>query len=641
MLASLGGICAKLLFVQGVNASLYEAHAISQDLEDVTLPAERGSILDRNGNELAISVPLTTVCADPYQVANPRQEAQVLTRLVGVPEATLQAELSAPQGFVYLARTIPDAAAARVEKLITDGALAGVYTIQEPKRVDPAGQLAAPILGVVGANGQGLSGLEYKYNELLQGKPGKRVEVVDPAGGQIPGGLKDYQAPVPGDDLVLSIDEPLQYNAEEALARAIVAAQAKSGMALVMDRHTGDLLAVAELTMPNAKEPSTQHEPPALPVWFLPPNVGAGAKKANVASAQPVEAPTASAFTTVYEPGSVQKLITMSAALSDQVIVPSDVFSIPGSYDVAGSTFSDAWAHPTLHWTVSDILAHSSDIGTIEIAQRLGMSKLVDYIHTFGVGEKTDVGFPGESSGLVPGPNQWSGTSIATVPIGQGLAITAVQMLAAYNTIANGGVYVPPRLVDGYIGPNGLEHVFPSAPTHRVVSNQVAQEMTAMLEGVVKVGTGQAANLSPYTVAGKTGTALVPSSTGGYINNYFVSSFAGFVPAEDPAITVMVVVEGTLQYGAEASAPVFAMIARDALQEMGIPPHKPAPPVPGVPPATPYGAEGEAAGPVLPGLQGAPQVQVAGSSQAKTQTKTQTKTMATVQPGTTTAKAGH
>jgi cell division protein FtsI (penicillin-binding protein 3) len=645
MLAGLGGICTKLLFVQGVNASLYQAHAISQDLQDVVLPAERGSILDRNGNELAISVPLTTVCADPYQVANPRQEALALAGLVGVPEATLQAELSAPQGFVYLARTIPDAVAAKVEKLITDGALAGVYTIQEPKRIDPAGQLAAPIIGVVGANEQGLSGLEYKYNSLLEGKPGKRVEVVDPAGGQIPGGLKDYQAPVPGNDLVLSIDEPLQYNAEEALARAIVAAQAKSGMALVMDRHTGDLLAVAELTIPNRREPSTLHEPPALPVWYLPPAAGAGAKKADIAGSQPVEAPTASAFTTVYEPGSVQKLITMSAALSDGVIVPSDVFSIPGSYNVAGSTFNDAWAHPTLHWTVSDILAHSSDIGTIEIAQRLGMSGLVDYLHAFGVGERTDVGFPGESSGLVPGPKQWSGTSIATVPIGQGLAVTAVQMLAAYNTVANDGVYVPPRLVDGYIGPDGREHLFPAAPTRRVVTKRVAQEMTAMLEGVVRVGTGQAANLSPYTVAGKTGTALVPSPTGGYINNYFVSSFAGFVPAEDPAITVMVVVEGTLQYGAEASAPVFAMIARDALQELGVPPHKPAPPVPGVPLATPYGAEGEAAGPVLAGLQGAPAVQVAGGAQVKTPAKTPARTAAKTAgatPATTsTARVGH
>jgi cell division protein FtsI (penicillin-binding protein 3) len=237
------------------------------------------------------------------------------------------------------------------------------------------------------------------------------------------------------------------------------------------------------------------------------------------------------------------------------------------------------------------------------------MPELVKYIHAFGIGQETAVGFPGESSGIVPGPDQWSGTSIATVPIGQGIAVTAVQMLAAYNAIANGGTYVAPRLVDGYVDQAGREHLFPTVAGHRVVSPLVAKEMTAMLEGVVTDGTGTAASLEPYTVAGKTGTALVPSPKGGYESS-FVSSFAGFVPAEDPAITVMVVVEGTHEYGAQASAPVFAMIARDALQELGVPPHKPEPPVPGVPQPTPYQDEGEASGPVLPGLTGTPRVQV-------------------------------
>ena len=310
----------------------------------------------------------------------------------------------------------------------------------------------------------------------------------------------------------------------------------------------------------------------------------------------------------------MEKLVTVSAALSTDAIQPNDYFSIPDTYDVAGSVFSDAWPHPTLDWTASNIIAHSSDIGTIEIAQRLGIQRLVQYIHAFGIGEMTDVGFPGESAGLVPTPSQWSGTTIATVPIGQGLAVTAVQMLAAYNTIANGGMYIAPRLVDGYVDASGQEHLFATSPPRRVVSTTVASEMTSMLEGVVKVGTGTAANLEPYTVAGKTGTALVPLPTGGYSSDDFVSSFAGFVPAEDPAITAMVVVVGTHQYGAEASAPVFAVIARDALQELGIPPHKPDLPLPGVPLATPYGDEGEAAGPALPGLTGPPDVRVSPSS---------------------------
>lgn len=633
MSAGLGGILARLLFVQGVNAATYQADARSEYVHEFSFLGERGAILDRNGNELAMSVPMTTVFGDPYQVTNPGQEARALAAALGLPEAGLQADLSEPSGFVYLARTVPNATAAKVEKLVNDGVVPGVYTMQEPKRFDPAGQLAAPLVGMVGTEGTGLSGLEYEYNKLLEGRPGKLVEDMDPAGGQIPGGLQEYQAPVRGDDLVLSIDEPLQYDAEQALARAIVAAQANSGIAMIMDRRTGDLLAVAELTMPNASEPTTMSEPPALPVWFVPPG-GVPGHGQSVASVQPVEASSASAFTTVYEPGSVEKLVTVSAALATGSVQPNEYFDVPDPYYVAGTQFTDAWVHPTLYWSIPNIIAHSSDIGTIEVAQRMGMPDLLKYIHAFGIGARTDVAFPGESPGIVPNQSQLSGTSIATVPIGQGIAVTAVQMLAAYNTIANGGVYVAPRLADGYVDASGTERLFPAQAPHRVVSTLVAKEMTSMLEGVVRVGTGMAANLEPYTVAGKTGTALLTLPGGGYSNDDFVSSFAGFVPAEDPAITAMVVVNGTHQYGAVASAPVFATIVRDALQELGIPPHKPALPVPGLPLATPYYEEGEAAGPVLPGLSGSPKVQVGPSSGGTASTTSTTSTSTIVTPAT-------
>ena len=245
-----------------------------------------------------MSVPMTTVYADPYQVDNPHAEATRLAVLLGTPEPVLQDQLSETSGFVYLAHTIPDATAAKVEKLIEANVIPGIYTMQEPKRFYPAGQLASPLLGMVGTEGSGLAGLEYKYNSVLQGKPGQLVEDMDPGGGQNPRRLQEYQAPVRGDDLVLSIDEPLQYDTEEALARAIVAAQAQSGMALVMNSRTGDLLAVAQLTMPTAAEPATQHEPPALPIWFVPPSSGPGNTRApgtspaKLAGDQPVEAPT-------------------------------------------------------------------------------------------------------------------------------------------------------------------------------------------------------------------------------------------------------------------------------------------------------------------------------------------------------------
>jgi cell division protein FtsI (penicillin-binding protein 3) len=594
--AAFAAIGIKLVVIQGVASAHYLAAGGSEWEQAITLPAERGSILDRNGDELAISVPQTTIYADPRQVSDPSAEAAALAPVLSKPAGTLQKQLTTNSSFVYLARTVPDATAAAVAKLN----LAGIYSLKEPKRFYPAGQLALPLVGMVGTDGGGLGGLEYKYNTALAGRPGKSVAQIDPYGHQIPGGVQDYQAPVAGQDLVLSIDEPLQYDAEQALAQAIVAAGAKDGIALLMNSKTGEILADAQLTMPTAG--NTQ--PPAVPVLV---DTASGSSAAS-SHAQPVEAPSASAFTTVYEPGSVNKLITISAALQTGVIKPSDVFTIPDSISVAGTPFHDAESHQTEHWTVTDILANSSNIGTIEIAQRLGKDNLLKYIHDYGLGSATDIDFPGESDGLLP--TYWSGTSIADVPIGQGIAVTAIQMLAAYNTIANGGMYVPPKLVDATIDAQGREHVIPSAAPHRVVSTTVAQEMTTMLDEVVRVGTGTAANLDPYTVAGKTGTGLVPSPAGGYEAGHYVASFAGFVPSEDPQITGMVVVDNTPDYGAAASAPTFATIARDALHAFNIQPLPKQPPAPGVPLATSESATGagEIAGTPLPGLATPPAV---------------------------------
>ena len=586
----------KLVLIQGVDSAHYLAAGASEWEQTVTLPAQRGGILDRNGNDLAVSIPQTTIYADPHQVSDVGAEAAALGPILGLPVSSLQNLLSKNSGFVYLARTVDDATAAKVAKLD----LAGIYSLKEPKRFYPAGQLALPLLGTVGTDGGGLGGLEYKYNSALSGRAGKSITQIDPNGHQIPGGVQEYQAPVAGDDLVLSLDEPLQYDAEQALAQAIVAARASDGIALLMNSKTGEILADAQLTMPGPG--NTQ--PPAVPVSIDSPS----GSTSRTPQAQPVEAPSASAFTRVYEPGSVNKLITISAALQTGTIKPSDVFTIPDSYQVAGTTFHDAESHSTEHWTVTDVLANSSNIGTIQIAQRLGRDNLLKYIHAYGLGSSTDIGFPGESSGLLP--TYWSGTSIADVPIGQGIAVTAMQMLAAYNTIANGGVYVPPKLVDGIIDTKGGEHLLPAGASHRVVSPAVAKEMTTMLDEVVRVGTGTAANLSPYTVAGKTGTALVPSPQGGYEGGHYVASFVGFVPSENPQITGMVVVDDTPDYGAAASAPTFATIARDALRTFDIPPLPPQPPAPGVPLATSASATGagEIAGTPLPGLAKPPAV---------------------------------
>lgn len=589
-------IVVRLAWLQGVGPNRYLAVGSSEWTHALVLPAERGAILDRSGNELAVSIPQTTIYADPKLVTDPSGEAARLGTVLGIAPGVLAAKMAEHNQFTYLDRTIPDGLAARVKALN----LAGIYSVPEPKRFYPAGQLARPLIGITGTDGTGLAGLESKYQSTLEGKPGKLVAQTDPFGHEIPGGLQQYQAPAAGRDLVLTLDDSLQYDAEQALAQAIVAANATSGMALLMDRKTGDLLADAELTMPG---PGTSTVP-AVPV-----NIPAPSGTTPAApSPQPVESPSATSFSQVYEPGSVNKLITISGALEKGLITPSSMFTIPNSYDVAGTQIHDAEAHATEHWNVTDIVTNSSNIGTLQIAQKLGKAGLLDTIGAFGEGMKTDIGFPAESPGLLP--SYWSGTTLADVSFGQGISVTGIQVLAAYNAIANGGVYVAPRLVAGTIDSHGVEHATPVASGHRVVSPTVAAQMTTMLDEVVRVGTGQAANLSPYTVAGKTGTASVPSPAGGYEAGHYVASFAGFVPAENPAITAMVVINDTPDYGAAASAPTFATLARDALQELKVPPEAKRPPAAGVPLTNTQTATaaGESAGAALPGLAAVPSI---------------------------------
>ncbi|MDQ6782451.1 MAG: penicillin-binding protein 2 [Actinomycetota bacterium] len=595
-------IVARLTWLQGIGANQYLAVGSSEWTHTVTLAAERGSIVDRSGRELAISIPQTTLYTDPHQVTDPTSEAARLAPALGQAPAMLQTKLTEHNHFTYLARTVDDATAASVKAMN----LPGVYSLAEPKRFYPAGQLARPLVGVAGTDGTGLGGLESKYQSILEGRPGKLVEQTDPSGRQIAGGLQQYQAPVAGGDLVLTLDNALQYDAEQALAQAIVAAKARSGVAVLMDRKTGDIVADAQLSMPA---PGTSSAP-AVPVDI--PSPTGTASPAPATGTQPVEAASASSFTQVYEPGSVNKLVTISGALQRGSITPSSTFTIPNTYDVAGTTIHDAESHGTEHWNVTDILTNSSNIGTLQIAQKLGKTGILNTIAGFGEGRKTDINFPGESAGILP--SYWSGTTLADVSFGQGVSVTAMQVLAAYNAIANDGEYVAPRLVAGTIDKTGAEHPTPITPGHRVVSPTVAKQMKAMLDEVVRVGTGQAANLNPYTVAGKTGTASIPSPSGGYLAGHYVASFAGFVPAENPSITGMVVINDTPDFGAAASAPTFATLARDALQALKVPPEPKHGPPDGVPltnTATATAA-GESAGTALPGLSATPIVPATG-----------------------------
>ncbi|GAC1532852.1 MAG: penicillin-binding protein [Acidimicrobiales bacterium] len=532
-------IVGRLSFVQGFAAGPYAAMGLSERIHSVTLPADRGSIFDRNGDELAMSVPQSSVWADPRLVTEPAREAQALATVLRLDVPVVQDRLTRPGAFSYVARTVDDAIAAQVKGLN----LPGVSLLAEPKRFFPDGNLASPVVGQVGTDETGLSGLEGQYQSTLSGHPGKLVSEDDPSGRPIPGGLRRLTPATRGSDLVLTLDRSMQYEVEQELAKQIGATHAKGGMAVVMDTATGELLAMASLT--NAADGS-----------------GIG------------PAPSNQVVTSVYEPGSVNKLITMSAALEEHVVAPADLFTVPDSIRVADTVFHDDNPHPIERWSVTDILTASSNVGTIKIGKELGKDRLDSYLRKFGLGSRSALHFPGESRGLLLDPAKWYSTSIGTVPIGQGIAVTAIQLAAAYNTVANGGVYIAPKLVRAVVGPQGRVQATPPSATHRVVSSETSRQMTAMLTEVVRTGTGTAAAVDGYAVAGKTGTARKSiEGQQGYKEGAYIASFAGFVPAEKPVFTAMVVLdEPTPIFGGLTAAPVFARIAPYALRELQVPP---------------------------------------------------------------------
>lgn len=577
-------IAARLTDIQIISPGTYTRQARAEDTRTTVLPAVRGAILDRQGRDLALSEPRYQVIADPYQIADPAAEAAQLAVVLHLPAAGLVSQLQRPTGFVELAAavTLPTANA------VTALHLAGITTAMFPERFYPAGPLARPVLGSLDAAGAGSAGLEYDYNHLLAGTAGRLVERVDPLGRPIAGGTVENDPAVLGDDLVLTLDEPLQYQTEQALAQALVTSHGQSGIAMVMDTRTGGLLAVADLSKPAAGLPNT----PALPVPIGP----AGQLLPTGASSpvpQPVESPSADAFTSIYEPGSVEKLVTVSAALATGTVTPDQTFTIPPAYPVDGVAIHDAEKHGTETLSLTGIVAQSSNIGAAEIVGRLGPSALYHYLGSFGFGAPTPVGFPGQSSGLIPPRATVTPVSLATMAYGEGMAVTAAQMITAYNTMANGGVYVAPHLVKAVIGPHGREHPVPTPAPHRVVSATVASEMTSILEQVVAAGTGTAAAVAPYAVAGKTGTAQYRGPHG-YVPGRTVASFAGYAPAQDPAVTVMVVIDDSADFGAQAAAPAFATITRDALTDLAVPPAGPQPAP--APTALPQPLPGSAAG---------------------------------------------
>ena len=538
---ALTGLAARLVQIQGVDAVHYAAYGAQEVYERVALPALRGAVYDRNGNLIAASAPRVDVVADDFLVNGPKTGLGRLASILGLAVPVLRAKLSEHNGYVPLAYQVNET----VEQEVASLDLPYITFAPDLARTDPDGDLFSPVLGIVGFNGKGLSGLEYLDNSLLAGSAGSEVVPTGPNGQGLPGTATDVAAARQGTSLVLSLDEPLQFEVTRDLSRQIKATHASGGVAIVEDRRTGGILAMVDLVVgPHGKVvPSDQNL----------------------------------AVTSVYQPGSVMKLVTISGALQTGLITPSSVFTVPYQISLGGWPFTDAEFHATEQLTATQILAQSSNIGTIEIAHLLGPDRLSYFLRDLGFGQPTGFAWPGETDGLVPSPNDpdtWSPSSMGTVPIGTGEAVTPLQILDAYNTVANDGVYVAPRLVEATISAKGVEHEIPVGSERRALSPETVSQLLPMLEQVTEDGTALAARIPGYTVAGKTGTAQIPSTTGpGYQPDAWDATFVGFAPAQNPALTTLVMLSRPdLIYGGLASAPVFSAIMRYALAHFDVAP---------------------------------------------------------------------
>jgi cell division protein FtsI (penicillin-binding protein 3) len=534
-----GGLLLRATWLQGVRAESLARLGQTQHRESVTLPASRGTLFDRTGVELGLGEQATTVYANPKQVVNPRAAALAVERTLGLDANSVYPELAdRTRGFVYVERQADPAQAAALQRL----KLSGFGFYPEERRTYPQGSVAAQVLGYVGIDGDGLSGLELQFDKALSGHAGHETVVKDPGGRVID--VEQQRPETPGRDVFLTLDHTIQANAEEVLRETVHKWHAKSASAIVLDPRTGAVLAMAV-------QPGYD---------------------ANRFPSAPRDLQRNRTVTDTYEPGSTFKLVTVAAALSERLVSPSTRFTLPYSLHVADRIVHDAELRGTVNYSVAQILAHSSNIGAIELAEMLGRTRLSSWISRFGFGRVTGIDYPGESPGIVLPPDKWSGSTIGNVPIGQGIAVTPVQMAAAYAAIANRGVWSRPHLVDHVAGGGR-----PSLYRRRLVSPGIASQLMLMLKDVVAEGTGTYAAMPGYQVAGKTGTAQKPDSHGGYATGRYVASFVGIVPASRPRLVVLVTVdepEGAI-WGGVVAAPAFQQIARFDLQYLEVPPDAP------------------------------------------------------------------
>ncbi|MEM7273466.1 MAG: penicillin-binding protein 2 [Actinomycetota bacterium] len=556
------GFVALLVDLQAVQSDRSErlrSIGESQRTETRPLAAYRGRIVDRGGFVLAASTPSHQLIADPSMVDDPAGTAAVLAPLLGIEAAELTEALtpeSEDDRYALISRNVGEDAVLGIRDLRdTEGTTAlmgGLFIRPEEDRVYPAGSLATPIVGRVDPDERGIFGVEALYDEVMTGVPGEE-EFESSRFGSISVADWSVSPATAGYDVILSIDHRLQFITEDALRRQCEETGAKGATAVLSDPATGEILAMAGVSRDDEAGTCVVPRHNAALVWG-------------------------------FEPGSVMKTITMAAAIEELGYDGNTLVEVPSRVEIGGVSFIDRPPHPGAPYPISQILADSMNVGTIQVARTLGPSQVHAYLTRFGFGSQTGIGFDGETSGSIRHPDDWYGADVGSIPIGQGVTVNATQLAAAYNAVANGGHYRRPILVRSLVAPDGTEHPVDAGPSKPVVSEATAAELTRLLVGVVDDGTGRSAAIPGYQVAGKTGTAWKVFEDENGVSGYgsederrYVATFAGFAPADDPAISLIVVVdEPETRFTASAvAAPVFAEVGEYALRILDVTPDQP------------------------------------------------------------------
>lgn len=527
-------IVGRAFWLQGVQGAKLASEATYQQTDVVTVPGLRGDLLDRRGNKLAASEDAATIYATPYQVKDPPQAAAKLAPILKETKAEVLEALTAEGGFSYVAHKVDLGTAAKVEAL----KLEGIGELPDSRRTYPQGEMAGQVIGTVGSENTGLTGLEMGEESVLAGSDGER-RVVHDALGQ-PLRLETVHEAEDGENIELTLDPVIQRETERVLAGVGETYAPTGATAIVVDPRSSQVLAMANWPPVNPEDLSEVSNEDLL-------NKATGFN---------------------YEPGSTFKAFTVAAALEEKVVTPTSEFVLPPSIQVADRTIKDAEERGTETMSVGTILARSSNVGAVTIGLKVGAENFSKWIDRFGFGRQTGIQFPNEEHGIVPALDEYSGSTMGNLPMGQGLAVTPIQMVAGYTAIANGGILRPPQLIK-QVG----EETVNEPKGHRVISAQVSAEIREMLEGVLAPGgTASEVSVPGYTLAGKTGTAQV-AENGGYSKTKYIASFIGFAPAQNPQLLAAVIVDepqGEI-YGGSVAAPAFGEIAEFALPYLGVP----------------------------------------------------------------------